>query len=132
VPTWGQLLKELHDIAGQLSGGPPPLPGTPSPHDVLRRRYLKKLHDKTGRAIITYYSGFQEHPDAPPRFLTVSSADIAGFMEACSNAEEDALDLFIHSPGGDPMPRSRSAGISERSSSTSARSSRCMRCQLRR
>jgi ATP-dependent protease ClpP protease subunit len=72
-----------------------------SPHDTLRRRYLAKLSAKTGRAIITYYSGFQEHPESPPRILQVNSADIAGFMEACSDAPEDKLDLFLHSPGGD-------------------------------
>jgi len=52
--------------------------------------------------VIAYYSGFQEHPDAPPRALSVSSADVAGFMEACSNADERELDLLVHSPGGDP------------------------------
>ena len=34
--------------------------------------------------------------------LSVVSADIAGFMEACSNAKERKLDLMLHSPGGDP------------------------------
>lgn len=57
---------------------------------------------KTGRATITYYSGFQEHPDAPPRILSVGSPDMAGFMEACAATPERELDLFLHSPGGDP------------------------------
>jgi hypothetical protein len=69
---------------------------------VLRRRYLRRLSEKTGRAVILYYSGFHEHPEAPPGVLSVSTADIAGFMEACSNADQRALDLFLHSPGGDP------------------------------
>lgn len=85
-----------------MAGGPLPVPGSPSPHDVLRRIYLKRLHDATGRAIITYYSGWLDHPDAPPRTLSVGPLDIAGFMEACSNAEERDVDLFLHSPGGDP------------------------------
>lgn len=102
MPTWGELLKELRQLQLQLAEGPTPVLGSPSPHDVLRRRYLKRLHDSTGRAIITYYSGFHEHPDAPPGTLSVSSADMTGFMEACSNAKERQLDFFIHSPGGDP------------------------------
>ena len=101
----GQLLGELLELQAEHV---PPTPGAPltledlvSPHDELRRRYLAKLSAKTGRATILYYSGFQEHPEAPPRFLQVNSADIAGFMEACSDAPEEELDLFLHSPGGD-------------------------------
>lgn len=101
MPTWGELILELQQLQIRLAGQPPQ-PGDQSPHDVLRRLYLSRLHEKTGRAVITYYSGFQEHPEAPPRILSVSSADVAGFMEACSNTEERELDLFLHSPGGDP------------------------------
>ena len=105
MPTWGQLLAELLELEQDHV---PPKPGariTPddliSPLDKLRRIYLAKLAAKTGRAVITYYSGFQEHPEAPPRVLQVSSADMAGFMEVCSDAPEEKLDLFLHSPGGD-------------------------------
>lgn len=72
-----------------------------SPHDRLRHKYLTLLAAKTGRAVILYYSAFQERPEASPRMLSVTSADVAGFMEACSNAKERTLDLFLHSPGGD-------------------------------
>jgi hypothetical protein len=105
VPTWGQLLVELLELEQDHVA---PTPGERitaddliSPLDKLRRIYLAKLAAKTGRAVITYYSGFQEHPEAPPRVLQVNSADIAGFMEACSDAPEDELDLVLHSPGGD-------------------------------
>jgi ATP-dependent protease ClpP protease subunit len=105
LPTWGQLLGELLSLEQEHV---PPAPGAPlapedliSPLDKLRRIYLAKLSARTGRAIITYYSGFQEHPEAPPRVLQVNSADMAGFMEACSDAPEDEVDLFLHSPGGE-------------------------------
>lgn len=105
MPTWGKLVEELLDLEQQHV---PPAPGTlitpadlVSPLDKLRRIYLAKLAAHTGRAVITYYSGFQEHPEAPPRVLQVGSADIAGFMEACSDAPEEGVDLFLHSPGGD-------------------------------
>jgi ATP-dependent protease ClpP protease subunit len=106
LPTWAKLLEELLTLEAAYILPVPGQPLTPanmvSPADTLRRRYLAKLSAKTERAIITYYSGFQEHPEAPPRTLQVNSADIAGFMEACSDAPESTLDLFLHSPGGDP------------------------------
>ncbi len=70
--------------------------------DVLRHRYLERLTAKTGRATIVYYSAWLTAPDAPPDALSVGLGDIAGFMEACSNAHGGELDLLIHSPGGDP------------------------------
>jgi ATP-dependent protease ClpP protease subunit len=99
LPTWGQLLTELGQLAQQYPPGPEQ---TTSPHDRLRHKYLTALYNKTQRAVILYYSAFQEKPDAQPRTLSVNSADMAGFMEACSSAKERDLDLFLHSPGGDP------------------------------
>ena len=44
MPTWGELLQELAHLKGE----------GPSPHDVLRRKYLHKLSEHTGRAAIVY------------------------------------------------------------------------------
>ena len=99
MPTWGELLKELEQLQRTI------VPATgmaPNAFDVLRRKYLADLSTYTGRATIIYYSGFLDHPSAPGSALSVSSQDVSGFMEACSNAEESGLDLFLHSPGGDP------------------------------
>ena len=77
--------------------------GGPAPIDLLRRKYLAKLSERTGRATIIYYSGFQQHPEAPQFATSVQTADMSGFMETCSNVVGDRLlDLFLHSPGGDP------------------------------
>ncbi len=44
MPNWGEILNEV----------------TKSGHtaDVIRRRYLKKLHQHTKCNVITYYSGW--------------------------------------------------------------------------
>lgn len=44
MPNWHDILNEI----GKLG----------SPHDVVRRNYLKKLSDYTGRNTIVYYSGW--------------------------------------------------------------------------
>lgn len=105
MPTWGELLLELqgyaaeHQNAVQVAGGRI-APGTPSPHDRLRRRYLRALHEHSGRAVIVYASAFLETRPLDPSGLTINLGDIPGFMETCSNIKERELDLIIHSPGG--------------------------------
>jgi hypothetical protein len=102
VPTWGELLKELEQIQASIGAIAGQTYTTPTAFDVLRRKYLADLSAHTKRATITYYSGFLDNPDLPASSLSVSPQDISGLMEACSNAKERDLDLFLHSPGGDP------------------------------
>ncbi len=100
MPTWGELLKELAQLqrASQAAGV---TPGGPSPHDQLRRKYLKALSDRTGRATIVYATAWQEGKEnVTSADVSVGLIDVQGFMEAVSNAEERELDLFLHSPGG--------------------------------
>lgn len=69
--------------------------------DTVRRRYLLKLHEKTGRHVIAYYSGFlsKNVPDSD-----INDEDKNGFMMAVHGltAEQRALglDLILHTPGG--------------------------------
>lgn len=104
MPTWGELLQELQQIAQQQAAGHPP--GSPpppaGPHDVLRRRYLDLLHQHTGRAVIYYGTAWHESRQINPQTLSVDLGDVRGFMEACSNIEERDVDLILHSPGGSP------------------------------
>ena len=44
MPDWNQLLTEIK-AAG-------------STYDLVRREYLRKLHEKTERNVIVYYSGW--------------------------------------------------------------------------
>jgi hypothetical protein len=97
VPTWGQQLKELQELA---VAHPNPGPGEPSIVDILRRKYMKALADRTGRAVIVYETAFLEARPHDPAVISVHLSDMAGFMEAVSNVTERELDLFLHSPGG--------------------------------
>ena len=99
MPTWGELLRELTDLHGEATTSPPP-PGGPSPHDLLRRKYLKELYEYTGRAVIFYGSCWLENKVADINALSVTIGDKQGFMEAVSNITERELDLIITSPGG--------------------------------
>ena len=105
MPTWGQLLQEVNALAAEgqakaLREGLPPA-GAPNPFDILRRKYLKALSDKTGRAVIVYSTAWLENkPNLDAQILSISLGDMAGFMEAVSNVTERELDLFLHSPGG--------------------------------
>lgn len=99
--TWGQLLNELNTL-NQAAAKRPPIPGGPSPHDVLRRKYLKQLTDLTGRATIAYETAWLEQKDVGPQAVSIHLGDVHGFMEAVSNVQERELDLILHSPGGSP------------------------------
>lgn len=101
MPTWGELQRELKQIRERVSADGGLQDGDPAPSDLLRRKYLARLSALTGRATIIYYSGFQQHPEAAQFALSVSTNDMSGFMEACSNLKgQRKLDLFLHSPGG--------------------------------
>jgi hypothetical protein len=105
MPTWGQVALELERegrafqqrlvaAGGQLA------PGTPSPQDILRRKYLAELHALTGRAVIVYETAFLESRPIDPVIVQIHLGDVQGFMEACSNVTQTNLDLILHSPGG--------------------------------
>lgn len=101
MPTWGEQLGELRLLKEQAAANPQ-LVG-PSPHDTLRRRYLKSLHEHTGRAVIFYGTCWLENrPDLGGESLAVTLGDKQGFMEAVSNISERSLDLILTSPGGSP------------------------------
>jgi ClpP class serine protease len=94
--TWGDQLKELGEIRKRS------LPRGISEFGILRRRYLKALADRTGRAVIVYATAYMEPRPTldSPQALSVHLGDIQGFMEAVSNVQEREVDLFLHSPGG--------------------------------
>ncbi len=99
MPNWGELQEELAGIQEQVAAQGI---ADVAPADLLRRKYLGLLSQQTERATILYYSGFQQNPGAAPIALSVTPADMNGFMLTCSGLEGPALDLFLHSPGGDP------------------------------
>ncbi len=86
MPSWHQILNEL-----QSAG---------STHDVVRRRYIKQLHDLTKRNVIVYYSGWLQKPGYPG--TDVNDNDKNGFMTVVHELDRSiGLDLVLHTPGGE-------------------------------
>jgi ATP-dependent protease ClpP protease subunit len=86
MPSWHQLSQEI-----KTNG---------STFDAIRRRYLKRLHKKTGRNVIIYYSGWLQKNDAPG--VEVNDADKNGFMSVIHKMDRTkGLDLLLHTPGGE-------------------------------
>lgn len=89
MPTWNDILKEIG--------------AQPNAFDLIRRRYLKELADKTDRNVIVYYSGWLQKGNLAQhgfRFDIVDS-DKMGFMSTLNGLDRDkGLDLVLHTPGG--------------------------------
>lgn len=93
MPNWGQVLSEIQSEDTKLRNA------ASSPVDVVRRRYLKGLHDLTGRNVIAYYSGWLSNPTAFG--IDVNDEDKAAFMMAIHGLDKTkGLDLILHTPGG--------------------------------
>ena len=86
MPSWHDLLREIKEAG--------------SAHDVIRRRYLERLHERTGRNIIIYYSAWLQKPSIAG--LQVNDADKNGFMTVIHELDRSkGLDLILHTPGGE-------------------------------
>lgn len=84
MPNWHDILNEIGKIG--------------SPHDVVRRNYLKKLSDYTGRNTIVYYSGWLQK-NVPG--TEVNDSDKTGLMTVINGLDRTkGLDLILHTPGG--------------------------------
>jgi hypothetical protein len=93
MPNWSDVLLEISRTqakrAGQAQGAV----------DLIRRSYLKKLRNHTGRNIIAYYSGFLSKPDILQ--ADINDEDKNGFMMAVHRIPRKlGLDLILHTPGG--------------------------------
>ncbi len=91
MPNWKDLLDEVK--------------ATGSPHDVVRRKYLQRLHRLTGRNVIVYYSGWLQKGELERQGFTgfgVDDSDKNGFMTAVHGLDRSkGLDLVLHTPGGE-------------------------------
>lgn len=91
MPTWKNLADEVR-AAGTT-------------YDVVRRKYLKHLHEQTGRNVIVYYSGWLQKPNLQSYGYTgfgVDDNDKNGLMATIHQLDRSkGLDLFLHTPGGD-------------------------------
>lgn len=91
MPNWGAVLQEINRAAADRQ--------LESPHDLVRRKYLKKLSEHTGRNVIAYYSGFLTKPGVEG--VEIVDDDKNGLMMAVHELNHaDGLDLILHTPGG--------------------------------
>jgi len=89
MPGWSDVFDEI-SIAAQIN-----------PHDYVRGKYLKKLHEHTKRNVICYYSAFLTKTGDN---LSIRDSDMTGFMNAVKDIDTSlGLDLILHTPGGSPM-----------------------------
>jgi ClpP class serine protease len=86
----GEILNELTEIMREQK----------APFDVVRRKYLKKLSEHTGRNTILYASNWTQPSDTPSEMISIIDEDVQGFMEVISGLPSSDLDLIIHNPGG--------------------------------
>jgi ClpP class serine protease len=96
MPNWHDVLGEIHQFQVDHLNDPAL---ARQAIDVIRRKYLLKLHEKTGRNVIAYYSGFLSKPGIAQS--TIVDEDKNGFMMAVHGLDRGlGLDLILHTPGG--------------------------------
>ena len=89
MPDWNEVLREIQDHKLE------------SPLDSVRRKYLNKLSEKTGRNVIAYYSGWL-NAARPSPVLVINDEDKNAFMATIHELDRSkGLDLILHTPGGD-------------------------------
>jgi len=93
MPNWTQVLDEIQaeDVKRHKKHI--------SPVDAVRRKYLRRLSQLTGRPTIAYYSGWLTNPGIPG--ADINDEDKNAFMMAIHKVPKDrGLDLILHTPGG--------------------------------
>jgi ATP-dependent protease ClpP protease subunit len=66
---------------------------------IIRRRYLEKLNEITGRNIVLYYSAFLQKGGIGG--LGIDDTDMHSFMSVFKGLDRSkGLDLILHTPGG--------------------------------
>ncbi len=86
MPNWGEVLTEIQGAR------------IDNPLDTIRRKYLRIMHEYTGRNIIAYYSGFlqKNNPNC-----AIDDTDKNALMQAVYGLDKTkGLDLLLHTPGG--------------------------------
>jgi ATP-dependent protease ClpP protease subunit len=87
MPNWNDIMAEVGGVKQQ------------SPFDIVRRKYLKKVNEITGRNVIIYYSGWLQKPGQPNE--DINDQDKEGFMTTINGLDRGlGLDLILHTPGG--------------------------------
>lgn len=91
MPNWKAIQEEIAQVEDT----------TASPADVVRRRYLASLAERTGRNVIAYYSGWMSKPPML-QGIAIGDDDKNAFMSTIHQLDRSkGLDLILHTPGGD-------------------------------
>lgn len=100
MPNWSDILQEIQTV--QLNGQKEVAAQQQKIQNainVVRHGYLKKLHERTGRNVIAYYSGFLSKPGIYGS--EINDEDKNGFMMAVHKLDRSkGLDIILHTPGG--------------------------------
>lgn len=87
MPSWNEVLSEINGYT------------PPNPLDHVRRKYITKLHERTGRNVICYYSGWLQKPGSYQS--SINDDDKNGLMATIHGLDKNiGLDLLLHTPGG--------------------------------
>jgi len=90
---WQEIQNEIFADSERFPGGD---------FDSVRRSKYKRVAELTGRPLIVYCSAFL-HPAKAQyagQLMSIDLTDKDGFHEIIQNVTGDAVDIFIHSPGG--------------------------------
>ncbi len=104
MPNWGEVLNEINQTRATLAQQGTAIANSVmvqanSAVDTVRRKYLLKLHQKTQRNVIAYYSGFLSKQENLA--LDINDENKNGFMTAVHQLDRSiGLDLILHTPGG--------------------------------
>ena len=92
MPSWGDILEQIRQGTDEIGA---------ESYDVVRKHYLNKVAQETDSDAILYASSWTV-PSNSQEDVSLSDADVQGFMEALSGRRSDTLSLILHSPGGKP------------------------------
>ncbi len=86
MPNWNDINDEIKQSEVAL--------------DIVRRKYIKALHNLTSRNVIIYYSGWLQFKNQIESLI--NDDDKNGFMTTIQGLDRSkGLDLILHTPGGD-------------------------------
>lgn len=92
--SWNQIYDEIAELSIKRK--------RLGPYDIVRNKYLAKVHELSGRNVVAYYSGFLHR--VGPEYggsTSITDDDKNGFMAAFAGLDwSKGLDLILHTPGG--------------------------------
>jgi len=92
MPRWQEIVNEVSMTTSN---------DKETAEDIVRRSYLKKLFELTGRNVISYYSGWL-HLSKPSTETMIDDLDIINFEIVSSDLNKNnGLDIILHTHGGD-------------------------------